>query len=262
MKKLTAILSIVYLFTCNSSFAAGHEVVVGKGTAHANSIIPSASGGDHIEFTPSLGGCYCCEVWSTDTTNDKARFNQLIFSSLVEGSMETPVSSVAAGEFEPKMPYILGSLLVRGSNRACFQVPTDFPTSTVALSFAFGDDGNAAASNVRVMCEETTLYGGFNTSVTDFNFLELRNTGGATKVNVKIRNAISGETKYLNDVEVTGRRDLDIHSVVGDGAYGSVSICSDGPKGAIKAQMGQYNITSTNPLNFEPVAREVFETRD
>jgi hypothetical protein len=131
--------------------------------------------------------------------------------------------------------------------------------------------GNAAGTStvtedVIMNCRETTLLGGFNTSVTDFNFLELTNSlnsnNGTITGTVVARNAIS-DTEILNvgfTINPGDRSDIDIHSAAGPGAFGPVFVCHDGPPNSVVAVMSQYNITSQAPLEFEPVAQTVFQT--
>ena len=124
-------------------------------------------------------------------------------------------------------------------------------------------------------CDETTLYAGFNTSVTDFNFLELTNlldtgttSGGSrdlTAIVTAVNTVPNPDVTVINGesftVPVGSRTDVDIHSRSGPGAFGPVKICHNGAPGSLKAVVSQYNITSTAPFDFAPVSQEVAVTR-
>ena len=128
---------------------------------------------------------------------------------------------------------------------------------------AFGSGGTASASNVKVSCEDVTLYGGYNTSVTDFNFLEILNVDGTTDISVDImaESAITGQSTVNTNISApaSGRIDVDIHSLVGANDFGTVKVCPLAPRTTIRAAMSQYKITETSPLSFSPVAREEFK---
>jgi hypothetical protein len=117
---------------------------------------------------------------------------------------------------------------------------------------------------VRFFCDDTTLFGGFNTMVTDFNFLELTNTLSSLDLNVTLRlMPVKGEPFERTVLVKKGLRfDMDIHSLVGPGTYGSMQLMHDGPKGGLKAELVQYRITSQDPLKFDPVSRQTFTRQD
>ena len=101
------------------------------------------------------------------------------------------------------------------------------------------------AYNGIVSCVETSIYGGFNTNVSEYNFLELTNTTNSA-ISVKIR-ALSSEGTVVIDnstatIEPGVRKDIDLHSLVGAGKYGSVVVMHDGPFGAIKGVVSQYKV--------------------
>ena len=125
------------------------------------------------------------------------------------------------------------------------------------------------AQNVLVRCYETTLTGGFNTSVTDFNFLEMTNTLGEFKTDdgvitgtITLWNSITNQEILEKSFSLAPgeRKDENIHEAVGPGAFGTVQICHNAPQGALKGVVSQYNITNLSPLDFEPVLQQPLTT--
>ncbi len=150
-------------------------------------------------------------------------------------------------------------------------------TQSVFFTMLIGGGGNSVGTNVIAICEETSLFGGYNTSVTDFNFLEINVSNstfagggvGGTTVNgtVLLRDVVNGVsyqvpfTVTTDAVTGLGRKDIDIHTLVGNKSFGPVIINHDGPPGAVAARVVQYNITSQNPLDFVPVLEQQFVAR-
>ncbi len=236
---------------------------MGRGIANADNIIPTANSGDLISFLSQNGYCYCCELYTNDPAGDDPRFTSVVTSNVT-------IEPTEAALIDPIMPGALASDGDGFGNRVCFQSQTSFQAGiidfTTRLAMAFGD-GTESATNVKVRCEETTLFGKFNTSVTDFNFLEILNTAGNSQVTVlmDIFNSVTS-TSVVNDQEITigpnGRKDIDIHSLTGAGAFGTITLCPLAPSKAISAELNQYNIETTSPLVFTPVSKEVFVDRN
>jgi hypothetical protein len=125
---------------------------------------------------------------------------------------------------------------------------------------------------VKALCEETTLVGGFNTSVTDFNFLEISvynsslNTFDTTVTGIiYVQRTINGNTEEIPfSITVPAgqnviRQDFSIHDAVSNVAdFGAVSIIHNGSAAQVKAKLTQYRIVSQSPLDFEPVLQEIF----
>lgn len=242
----------------------GVKLVVGQELAVPGGLLSTASSGDDVGFIAFPNRSYCCLVHTA--SGDNARFS----SVEIEGTT-TAVSYFPRGMEQPVV------VPEEPKSRACFIAPESLTDSDeIALSLQFGESGfPAVASNVRVRCDETTLFCGFNTSVTDFNFLEIQNTlgktptGGIEKISGRVIgvDVISGTTKLDQAFEVgrgetsSKRVDVDIHSKTGAGAFGPIVIIHDGPPGSIKAVVSQYNVTSSTPLTFAPVAQEVCTPR-
>lgn len=132
------------------------------------------------------------------------------------------------------------------------------------------DEPVATFETLRVACEETSLVGVFNTSVSEFNFLEVTNHSLST-VTVKVRgfSETTGGQQVI-DLQFTmepqippraQRRDFDIHSLVGPGAFGAMEVTHNGTPESISVRLSQYDVLSTSPLDFRLVQQTEFKRR-
>jgi hypothetical protein len=196
---------------------------------------------------------YCCEIWSNISDSSGVRFDT------ITSSEPTAFTSAARGYATP----ILTRSATNGQqSRQCFYHTATadgraLVDTTIKISIGAGT-GSITDGNVR--CVETSLYGGFNTVVTDFNFIEISNTLGADvndngDVNVVVKGfGISGSEVLTSSFTLAAgkRQDVDVHSSA-PSDFGPVVIYHDGPPGAIRAVNAQYRILTQSPLNFEPV---------
>jgi hypothetical protein len=258
--KAILLASIITNLTSSSMAQVSHEILVGRRIGEDFSITASS---DYIKFKADAGSCYCCEVLNTEGIANGYFDRFEVRPNISEAPI--PLTNRLAGLDNPT----IGS----GPARACFTVPANIPFPLVELGL---DWTGSFPANVRVSCDETTLYSGFNTSVTDFNFLELTNTldtGTTSNFTPRDLTATVTAINTVPDPDVTvinnrsvvvpaaSRVDVDIHSIAGSGAFGPVKICHNGAPGSLKAVVSQYKITSTNPLSFSPVAQDVAKTR-
>ena len=116
------------------------------------------------------------------------------------------------------------------------------------------------AVNGRVDCNETTLYGGYNTSISEFNFLEVLNTTNSTITGAITATNADG-TVIINQqvftVQANRRADFDLHTAAGPGKFGLVQVVHTGPYGALQAYVSQYegpisNFALTASLALKP----------
>lgn len=239
-------------YLTSHAFAADFQVPAGTSQK-----IATVNDNDNVNMTFQFGRSYCCEGWTENA------IQPFTFSRVKDNAGITLPSAVARGLASP----ILGNGLdtSRALSRFCF-------TGELAPS---GDDSQIARcevdltvprNNVTFRTYETTLVGGFNTSVTDFNFLEITNTlnanindDGVVSGRVIARNALT-DTVVLNttfEVNPGDRIDINLHEPAGAGVFGPLEITHDAPLGALQATVSQYRIVSTAPLDFEPVAQTV-----
>lgn len=104
------------------------------------------------------------------------------------------------------------------------------------------DEGS---ENPFLSCFETTLACSFNTSVNDFNFLEVTNLGTQPAVVSYLAKDFTGEIFTATGFIAPGKRaDFDIHSQVGPGKFGSIvvqpSVAGDQFQETINARLSQY----------------------
>ena len=127
----------------------------------------------------------------------------------------------------------------------------------------------SGTADIDAACEETTLFGNYNTSVSEFNFLELtvRTGAGVTTVagTIRLQSATTGATVLRQFSISTGgvstdtvRQDIAIHDAIGGIAdFGDIRIFHNGAPGQVSARVSQYDVTSTSPLNFTLVGQDV-----
>lgn len=193
---------------------------------------------------------YSCEAVPSDVASD------FDFSLSVVGTTGTSPETVTGRATGDMRPMITGEADDSGDNRLSL-------LPTTANRFQLTVEGAKLGGEiVRVRCVDTTLYGGYNTNVNDFNFLEISNvstdavTGSITATNFDGTVVISAQAFTVQP----GRRvDVDIHSAAGADKFGVVTVTHNGPPGALQANVSQYagavtdfELRSSNPL--QPLA--------
>lgn len=209
---------------------------------------------------------YCCSAVADNAITFFTRIDK------EEGESFTPVSFVNAGERGNPITRRPGLGNNSTKSRACFYSPTPLQSVLfVGLGFApstqdtaFSPVDGTTVANLRIKCDNTTLYGGFNTVAGEFNFLEITNiAGGASEVRVVATDSTDLD-KTLYDVRIpltSARTDVDLHSHVGAGKFGALKLLHNGPAGSVQAAVSEYKIISTSPLNFQLIGRIPLEAR-
>lgn len=245
------------LFLPSLSFAGDYNIPVNE-TVNLGSV----NGGQTVGFPVRLDNSYCCQIWSVNPGND---FPLWILKTEVLGGYAT--ASTPHGYSSPAVSTI------RRDARMCFHVGTiTTPPQGDAPSmgrFTIGSNfDNSGSGDAYVRCDETTLFGGFNTIATDFNFVEITNTlkgdwqRNSMFVVLIAKGKISGkEIQRPFYIRPDERIDLDLHSLFGKD-FGTVSVFHNGPKGSLRVTTTQYKIRSQNPLDFEPVGAIEFRERE
>lgn len=120
---------------------------------------------------------------------------------------------------------------------------------TLEVANNTASSGTSVSAKARVDCVETTLYGGYNTNVNDFNFLEITNTTNST-ISGSITATNSDGTVVINkqpfSVQSNRRADVDIHTPAGANKFGLIQIVHNGPYGALQAYVSQYDGNISN----------------
>jgi hypothetical protein len=258
---LFAALLFSLIFPANTVRAADWQISVGKQAATGDGRF-TVYDGDRLLVSLNENRSYCCQV-DTENSGVLESTHPYFASEMVtaisgSGTLPLPITGTYKGLDSP--PVTEGyQQTSAGQSRVCFITPDIGPLWVAVFALPIAAP-QGVSTNVRASCEETTLFGGYNTNVSEFNFLEVTNTGTfATDIVAIIRDMAGAELDRLVWIHPAGVRiDIDIHSRVGAGNYGSIIIDSAGPRGSIKAVLSEYKITSRNPLAFEPTVKTVF----
>ena len=191
------------------------------------------------------GRSYECALYSNNTSttgsSPDVRFD---IGNITDGTSNTLLISERGAASPPVNND--GASAIRDAGRVTIIPPVD---AIYRLPYLTTFDGTGTWPSgtgdftLWAECNETTLYGGFNTFVNNFNFLELTNTSNVT-VDGSIRTVDFAGNVLMNDVPFSvlpGRRtDFDIHSQVGPQKYGTVIVKHNAPRGSLLAYMSQY----------------------
>jgi hypothetical protein len=236
----------------------------GQPPTSANGVYQNVSLPLTARMNVSAGRSYCC-LGIAD--NDNVRITQIVPDFTVPEGANATVSSANRGDYEP---VVAGQNGPSVSSRVCFEPPVPNPL-VPAVRLTINSMTEPTFNNFRITCDETTLYGSYNTAAGEFNFLEITNrANGVVNVTVRGYSEPTGGDKVIEvslPIEPVGgggitgakRVDLDIHSRVTPGAFGALVITHDGPPGSIAAALSQYKITSVSPFDFTLVGRVPFE---
>ena len=219
----------------------------------------SVTSSDGVNFSVMPGRSYCLES-RTVTGSVLAAIQglnvydaNLDVTSSDRGDASTPIYSPAVISFSRQA-------------RKCFISagnPAVISNHRVRATFSFTTGTSAGQTELRL--NDTTLIGGFNTSVTNYNFLELTNSLSPTgRDNGVITGTITAKNVITDVVFLTrtftvnagSRIDINLHDAVGSGAFGIIVVSHNGPAGGLKGYVGQYRLISTTPFDIEPVVHQ------
>lgn len=225
MKNLFVI-TFVVLFATNA-FAGGY---ITPGIR-----VPSDSGdgiidGSVVAVQLDEGLSYCC---SFHPDNGGMAIFAVSTTVAVDGA-----PSFTAVDRTGATPSLTASTLGYTGSRLCFTA-TKTGTARITISDIFVN-----SQPVTTICEETTLYGDFNTNANPFNFLEITNISNST-ITGKIYATSYDGTTVINGTSFTipsnRRVDTSIHDAAGPNVFGSIKIVHDGPLGSLKAKTSYYS---------------------
>jgi len=230
------ILIVLAIALCsNDSFAQTPvNINVGERPSSVRGLLTNVS--SPLSFIVRTGPrrSYCCSAIASNT--------RTTFTSLVD---ILSISSDPALPFEYREHY--EPQITEGANpgtteRICFTSKT-----TGALNGRIEVPSEESASSfekLRLQCNETTLYGKFNTAAGEINFLEITNLSGQdVRVHVRGQSESNGGAEAINVQLVlpasitrpTPRTDFGIDSLVEQGAFGTLQITHDAPPGGLTA---------------------------
>lgn len=212
----------------------GHDVLEGLFTVAANDVFLVDLVANHS---------YSCDAVPVDAASD------FDWSTTVTG-VTSGTADITAREAGTMTPPITGETGDSADNRiTLIPVTTDRYRLTVSSAKSGGE-------LARIRCWDTTLYGGFNTNVNDFNFLEITNVSNAT-ISGRLYAITSDGTNAINgttfSVAANRRLDIDLHTPAGADKYGLVIVAHDGPNDALKGYVSQYLGPVSNFLLTEAV---------
>ena len=206
---------------------------------------------------------YCCAMLTTPFAGPPT------FSSVENFSGEASASLIGRGPEGEAVCSTTGEECL--NRRRCWHEDPDLPAPSVRRLVM--TQLPSANQVIDVLCEETTLVGGFNTVVTDFNFLELSATsrGGEETSTIRgyiiLKTTIGGQSiKLPFTLDFNGksriRVDISLHDAINNARdFGQVIVIHNAAPGVLKARVSQYRIVTLNPLDFEPVLQEVLVPR-
>ena len=217
-KLIAAATATLSLVATQSAFAVDFPLTIGVGQEL------TLTTSDRILVDLGANRSYTCEAVPTTATTD-FDFDTTVTQVDDDDDDDDSVTGRAGGTI---VPGIGGELGGRDDNRIIV-TPTD------SGRYAFSVASVAGASEmVNVRCFATTVFGGFNTFVNDFNFLELQNIGNAPITAKVTAVTFSGDTVIDNQtVSIpAGRRvDVSIHDAAGSDVFGSLIVTHNGPVG-------------------------------
>ena len=144
----------------------------------------------------------------------------------------------------------------------CFLAPTSLQRTPAGNNrIGVVVEISSETASIDVTCTETSMAVGYNTSVSDFNFLEIQNDlrndiTVSYLLNSQVDTSISSTGSFA--ISSLGRRDLDIHSLTGAGQFGRVLIGHDGPPNSVNCILAQY---SNSNSGFTPTVRDECRSR-
>ncbi len=225
-----AAVAVVGLLSATPAHAVTNILTIG------NSATYTVQTGDKFLIDLGASRSYACEAVPLDPLTE-FDFDQAVVGQATSGES---IQAKFAGSI---VPQIGGETGGNADNRV-----TVTPTTTdrFALTVATAKSGGEL---VEVRCYATTLFGGYNTNVNDFNFLELTNTGNQTLSGTITAINFDGTTVIDGlafSVPAQRRVDVDLHSPAGPNKFGLVRVTTDGPLGTLQANVSQYSGTVSN----------------
>ena len=220
-----------------SALAADYLVTLGNSSGSTENIVVGA--GDRILVDFAASRSYYCEAIPVATDTD------LDLSTSVErldgaGNTAETLTGREIGSVPAPITADVGD---SGDNRISL-----IPTTTGRYRFTLASTRGGGES-AKLRCFATTLFAPFNTTVNEFNFLELTNIGNATCnvfVSIVDQAGVAISTNIAGSVPAGQRRDFDIHSSAGPNRFGFVRVTHDCPLGTLGGGVSQYSGTVTD----------------
>lgn len=223
--------------------AEDFPLVVGGEYAAPGGVIANADSGDRVLLAVGPFSSYCCSVIG-QSLSTLPRFTG-VFDLLTGIGLDAVPNGTAA----PAVPTAENHPNPDAA-RWCFRMPADpffRPPQKVVLPLAFGESGDASASNIRVDCQESTLFLNFNINSTEYNVLELSNrTRGLVTLSASFGDGNPPFFDWL--MQPSSRFDYFLNEWFGTHppneleTYGTLRITHNAPLGGLHASLSRYRI--------------------
>lgn len=222
-------------------------------------VTPAITSADRFYFNIVPGRSYCLESLST-TGPSWALINTM---DAVDPQMT--IDFIRRGDASPPVYPLFAANLSKDGRRCFITSGNSLNITNPQLQSSLYFTGVNLGVGVVIRLLESTLSGGFNTSVTNFNFLELTNNliadthdNGVISGKVIVKNVITDQTIFTQNFTInpSDRIDINIHDQVGPGVFGTVTVLHNGPAGSLKGVVSQYRLVSVTPFDFEPVLQQ------
>ncbi len=222
-----------------SSFYAGVSVFFREAeatdylfsTGVEHSLTATVNSGDAMNIYLERGHSYNCEASPQSVSSN------IILSTNVRDSLNLTGESFTARRTSQMSPVLSFSVGFANGSRLSLIPPTS-KLWNISFTTTF-----VGGESVVMICRDTTLEGGFNTFINNFNFLELTNlttdaiSGTITAVNFNGAVVINAQPF---SVGAGLRFDVDIHTPAGPNRYGTVTVVHDGPTAGLSGTISQY----------------------
>ncbi len=237
LSKIFAMLALVVVPT--SAFADTAYVTVGSRVANNNNNgLESLVAGDSVVINTVKNRSYACSF----LPEDDSKVDML--STVIDANGD-PITAVLCGDSEPIVSTVDDN--TKDDNRLCFIAPT---SGEMSMGVGAIEGGSFILASIE--CLETTLFGGYNTNVASFVFLELENrTSGNVTASITIRQndgTVVADGVLVN-VAPNSRTDFDVHSVAGANQFGSIIVSNTAPFGGLSGRVSSYSSSASGGLS-------------
>ena len=220
------------LVAAGPALAVNPDILITLGTPYDGA---SVNQNDKFLVDFAANRSYVCEgvPSASDTEFD---FNTTV--EQLDGSGNPVGAGITARAIGTIPPPITGEVGGSADNRVAL---TPTVTARYRLTVA---TARAGGEPVQIRCYATTVFGEFNTTVSNFNFLQLSNKGNAdctaTIALVDNNGAAITLTSPTVTVPAQQRRDVDLHTPAGTNKFGTVRITHDCPFKTLDGTVSQY----------------------
>lgn len=255
---LFAITCIVISTYTLKAQAEDYHISLNETPTKGSGIFDGVKNGDRAVVNLTQNRSYCCSV-RTPT-----------FTAETEAGISSVVSHVSGEALQIEKNSAVTPAISFGdrSARVCFTSnrQNDYVIKTAPFYVHLAIP-NESADNVKVQCDDTTLFGGFNTFASEFVFLEISNTseldnfGSAQRVVTVTALDTNGTEIFSIPVAVNSRADVDIHSRVGADRIGTIRVNHTAPHGAIHASVAEYKSDKESKSGLTLLGRQELSVR-